>query len=440
MSEIEIGSGGKIAVSVALLRDQAAALARVHDRLGLVADSLASAGGALAFLGDSDAFVASATARALCERGEAFRAGLEQAADTYEYAEWMATAEAHSGVDGAIASAYGQRLAQAEASAPAVFRGAQQLFAGRGSDPLAAVGQELLVNGTTRFALLAALFAQTQDSGSWSPTLLTSAAPAGQSFVPNALHLPSTQGATRTGRAEPGVFSPVGTDAAVAARLVSERPVTPQALDLGGMLDTLPAGADVSITSYEFDGGREHILAIHGTDNWLPLGSDDVLDLESNLELFLAQDSALREAVGQAMADTGVLSTERVTVVGYSQGAMGALAEASDQRFAIGEVITLGSPQDLWLPDHVRHVDLAHLNDPVAALAAAGWATSGLGGRDLTIRGAGGHGTGTYRETARKADATNDPRIRQLHSDWQRFGDAKAAVRREYELERTAGK
>ncbi len=439
MSEVEIGSGGRIAVSVPLLREQAGVLNTVRARLENVAESLAAAGRELSVIGETGAFAACDSARTLVDRGEALCSGLGQAADTYEYAEWMATAEAHQVADVAKARALEQELARADAADPEGFARAQRLFNGQEGDPLSVVGRELLADGTTPFALLAVLLARTNQPGSWGQTRSVSVIPASAGLLSSALRLASAQPAIRAGRVEPGVVSPVDTDADVAATHVGERAIEPHALNLAGMLDTLPAGADLSVTSYEFEAGREHIIAIGGTENWWPVGSDDVLDLDSNLELFFAQESALRAAVAQAVADAGVLPTEPVTVVGYSQGAMGALAEASDQRLNVGEVITLGSPQDHWLPERVRHVDLAHLSDPVAALAVGGWATSGLGRRDVTVRGAGGHGLGTYRETARKADASGDPRIRQLHDDWQRFGDAKTAVRREYELERKVG-
>lgn len=436
MSEIEIGSGGRVRVSVPLLREQAAVLRGVRDRLYLIAESLARAAHEAAMLGASSAYTVRDAAYSAASRGAALSAGLEQAADTYEYAEWMVATEAHRAVDLLAARTYDGQLADAAAKDPADYDRARQLVDGRGLDPLAEVGHELLAGRVTPFGLIGAFMTRMPESARWLPAKVVSAPVAGSAFLPGGLRLPSTSPAVPTGSALPGVVSPVATGAAVAATRVSAAEVAAHPMTLEAMVSQVRAEVDMSITSYEFAGHREHIVAIDGTEFWSPIGSDDVLDLGSNLELFLAQESSLRTAIEQAMADAGVLSTDPVTIIGFSQGAMGALAEAFDQRYAIVDAVTFGSPQDLWLPAHVRHVDLAHAQDPVAALAGGGWATSGRGQRDITIRGDGSHKREQYRETARKADASGDPRIEQLHGDWQRFGDAKSAVRRDYELQR----
>ncbi len=423
MSDVDITSGGLISVSAPLLREQADALMRASSLLADAHDALVRATGALAanpYAGGEvgTALSASQAATRSSIRSQELGDGLRYVADTYECVEWEAARLAHAAANPQLADVYAQRQLEVAANNEAAFVHMWWLRDGdRSEDPLSQIGRELLADGAV-FGHLADGLAPPVESYWWQEI---GAATLGS-----------------LGRMPPGYVANIRSDGNVKARLVRETNPNAEAQDIGSMLTHLPSGADVSITTYEYAGGeREHVLAIGGTENWWPIDSPHVLDLTSNLELYLAGDSSLREAVGHAMAAAGVLETERITEIGYSQGAMGVLAEASDQRFNITQVITVGSPQDAWLPEYVQHVDLSHYNDPVAMLAIGGWGVSGLAQRDITIRAPGGHGPRDYRNTADKADGSGDPRVEELHEQWQRFGDAESVTRRDYELERT---
>ncbi|RZI95145.1 MAG: hypothetical protein EOO67_03170 [Microbacterium sp.] len=129
-----------------------------------------------------------------------------------------------------------------------------------------------------------------------------------------------------------------------------------------------------------------------------------------------------------------------VYIAGYSQGAMIGAHAARSGEYDVGWFVTFGSPVQAVLPDDVVQVTVRHADDPVVALAAGGAPTvAGSGGSVIVERvadplprfddlRAGVHQLGEYRETAMRADESDDPRIRAFHAGLQSMAGGAAGT------------
>jgi hypothetical protein len=128
---------------------------------------------------------------------------------------------------------------------------------------------------------------------------------------------------------------------------------------------------------------------------------------------------------------------DTVQVTGYSQGAMVAAHLAASGEYDVPVLATFGSPVAVDVDPATLVVDVRHDDDPIAALAAPpsaaalgadGGVTIGrvvdpaTGPHDVTMP---AHDGGAYLETARRADASGDPRLAALE---QRLAVYDAAV------------
>lgn len=120
-----------------------------------------------------------------------------------------------------------------------------------------------------------------------------------------------------------------------------------------------------------------HIVYLPGTDDlatrpWTADG--DVRDLGNDLHSAAGEETAYQRGILRAMSEAGIRSGEPVLLVGHSLGGMEAAALASrDTGFAIGDVVTAGSPtaQVPGYPDGVHVLSLEHRGDLVTTLDGA---------------------------------------------------------------------
>jgi pimeloyl-ACP methyl ester carboxylesterase len=158
------------------------------------------------------------------------------------------------------------------------------------------------------------------------------------------------------------------------------------------------------------DGTRSWVVAIPGTQTWLP-GSDNTLDGESDLQVLAgAADSATAGVLG-AMAAAGIPDDEPVVLVGHSLGGMVAMSVAAVAAgagaYRVGAVVTAGSPTVARaVPAAVPVIRLEHDEDAIPQLD--GEPTRVAGNVTRVGRAMGdtvyAHGIEEYRTTARLLD------------------------------------
>ena len=179
---------------------------------------------------------------------------------------------------------------------------------------------------------------------------------------------------------------------------------------------------NIRIESYETSTGRCVIVYLPGTANWSPVGGESAFDLRSNTELIGdSENSNSSRAAHAAMNAFGVNATDRVILVGYSQGGMLASQLAEGSPNVVG-LITIGAPiANSNLPADLPTLSIEHSNDIVPALAGAtnpmteNWATAsrhfeiGLG---QSVAAA--HEIDAYNETAKLVDGSSDSGLRRV--------------------------
>jgi hypothetical protein len=125
------------------------------------------------------------------------------------------------------------------------------------------------------------------------------------------------------------------------------------------------------------DGKPHYIVDIPGTKVWNSStpGSNNtnINDLGTNIHGVAGQDTALQQAVDQALKQAGATSTDPVMLVGHSQGGIIAANAAADWvnegKYNVTNVITAGSPVGLVdMPSSVQVLSLENSGDIVAHL------------------------------------------------------------------------
>lgn len=118
------------------------------------------------------------------------------------------------------------------------------------------------------------------------------------------------------------------------------------------------------------DGTRRVIVDIPGTKSWDPLPNGDVTSFSTNARALLGERTAYEQGVLTALTRAGVTPTDKVMLVGHSEGGMVAVTAARDAmrsgRFTITHVITAGSPIALsvgQVPSGVQVLALENKHD-----------------------------------------------------------------------------
>ncbi|SIT86043.1 hypothetical protein [Microbacterium sp. RU33B] len=179
--------------------------------------------------------------------------------------------------------------------------------------------------------------------------------------------------------------------------------------------------ARVRVEAYSMpDGSRQFAVYVAGTRS---ADRDEPWNWDSNAQLYTGHESASYTATTDALAAAGARPGDTVHAVGYSQGGMIVSHLAVEGAYDVRSVITLGSPVEADVAPTTLSVGIRHADDPVGGLAGGGHMLpvgapgsivversidpeSGI--RDL---GWGAHALAGYTETAEMVDASSDPRV-----------------------------
>ncbi|MFT4123026.1 MAG: hypothetical protein QM635_04240 [Microbacteriaceae bacterium] len=195
----------------------------------------------------------------------------------------------------------------------------------------------------------------------------------------------------------------------------------PSLEDLAGRLPTFDADerTRVRIERYRRPGEPDgYIVYIAGTSEWSPTGSDDPMDLTSNIVAMAGRSAASERAVRQAMRQAGVTAANDVVFVGHSQGGLIAHELAASGDYSTVGVLEIGSPADQSrLEADIPDIRLLHPEDVVPAIGGRGTTVDVIHGPwDDSVMAPDGepvtaHAASHYLETARLADQSGDARI-----------------------------
>ena len=197
----------------------------------------------------------------------------------------------------------------------------------------------------------------------------------------------------------------------------------------------------VRIERYETPTGRTAVVYLPGTAEWNPVGSGKAFDLRSDVEL--ASGKAITDsldAVRHAIKQADLVPSEKLILVGYSQGGMIA-AELTESGLPVAGLVTIGSPiADAIIPKDVPVISLEHSNDVVPAISgktnpiSENWVTAT---RHLDLQAGqsviAAHAMSGYQETAVLADRSSDEGV--IHVKREILGqltDAKLVSVREF--------
>ena len=146
-----------------------------------------------------------------------------------------------------------------------------------------------------------------------------------------------------------------------------------------------PGGVSVTFTGTGAD--RHAIVTVSGTEDW-GVGGTNVDDMSTNVSNAFGVSNLKAEAIQQAMISAGVTSTDKVLLVGHSQGGADVIDFAGNPAMAakydIAGVVTAGAPETVTYPNATIPVlELRTDGDVVPTLGAAsasGLAAAGLPG------------------------------------------------------------
>lgn len=437
--DVNITSGGGIAVDSSIVRDIGRRLRRVDGGLADACDLLQRAGDALdqapQIKQRTGAPGITACAGRLRELIAAVRHvvdACEQMANAFELAELRAQQSALSVVSPEAAAALQARIDELVRSDPDIENRVKwieadwlkQRHAGTGDQPLDDV---LAVLGGPAAAGLA--------SGPFVAGPVERLLRVGVDAADALGRGPLLPGARLTGAPPP-----------VSVRLVAAGTVAPTAA-LKDSIRRIPYGraGQVVVEKYTMkNGGGRFVAYIDGTRKVRPF-TDDPWDMGSNWDMYVDRETAAsQQAVLEALEQAGARPGDRVDLVGYSQGAAIASFTAMDGPYTTGTVITAGSPVEPWLTDAQTHVQLAHDGDLVANLTGQGPMGGSGSPQSITVSRDvdrllfwNEHDFSEYVETAGLADASGDPRVKALHDDFfSELGDAESVERMEFEAKR----
>ena len=405
--DIEISSGGAVAVDTESLRSAAAQLRLLADGCERVRDGLVRAESVMMVQGGRFLFTPTREARECAEAAAAVAGGLTMLADTYEYVELSAQAEAaRAGGDVRLAAMLEKRRRELAGFDPELPARAEQM-----TDAWRHGRDDALTTHLGRYAFLL---------GGGLGSLIVGPAYVGL--------------IDRVGRGTPSA-APMGEPRRVELTPVREGRTTAPA-SVTALARRIPSGdGRVRVERYRRpDGSREFTVYAAGTQRMLP--GPEPFDMASNLELYTGARSTSYDAIAQALTDAGARPGATVNLVGYSQGAMAVTAVALSGTYEVPMLVTFGSPVQADVGDGTLSVALRHGDDLVSALAAGGLASgAGAAGSFVAERTVASpltqdgllvapHMMGEYLETARALDDSTDPRMVAVRDRLAGWGDA----------------
>ena len=212
----------------------------------------------------------------------------------------------------------------------------------------------------------------------------------------------------------------------------------------------VPGGGEARIRVERYtmpDGSRQFALYVTGTQT-AASHTREAFDMTSNVELYTGERSASYDATLAALEQAGARPGDTVHAFGHSQGAMVATHLAVEGRYDTPTLVTFGSPLEGQVGGVTLSVALRHGDDPVAALAAGGNAAPvGAPGSFVAERTGDplpgvhdirmpAHGIDSYTDTARLLDESTDPRMHAVRQVFEEFGSAASVDVLEFSAER----
>ncbi|WP_353112682.1 hypothetical protein [Microbacterium sp.] len=446
--DLEITSGGAIAVDTGAMREVASRIAGVGRTLTEAADAIRRACEALstsaalsARVDPGEPAAAIAALGDLAARCDADAHGVRLMADAFELVDLAARQrmEEPGGADPGLQA----RIDALAASDPTVGRMAAHLMAQWeeqrfDADPLAL----------------------RRAAAEWSPVLGPGVAVAGAYLLPllATVAAGAAFGAERWAIGEVdhrgrGVLAP-GSRLEGPAPAVSVQRIGGTAAgaprDLAAAVRRLPYGssAQVRVDRFAMPGGEQRFMVFIDGTRQRAGGTSEPWDGNSNLRMYdQRRTSASYEAVRKALAASGAEPGDAVDVVAYSQGGLIGSFLAAEGEYRVESLLTVGSPVEPQLDDGTQLAQLRHRDDPVGN-GLSGNGSPGLSGSSdsFTVRrdtGAadlfGAHGLDEYLETATLADASGDPRVEALRAHWRELDRAVEVESSLYRAEQPEG-
>lgn len=230
---------------------------------------------------------------------------------------------------------------------------------------------------------------------------------------------------------------------------VPNRGATGAPTSLADATERIPQGESrIRVERYAMpDGTRQFAVYVAGTRT-VEADTTEPFDMGSNLELYTGERSASYDATLAALAAAGAEEGDVVHAFGHSQGAMVTAHLALEGGYDTRTLVSIGSPVEAAVGEGTLSISLRHSDDPVAALAGGGHAgTVGSPGSFIAERTADpqlgmqdyrlpAHGIDGYAETARLLDASRDPRMDAVRNLFDELGSAASVEITEYAAER----
>ncbi|WP_029145972.1 hypothetical protein [Microbacterium luticocti] len=449
--DIDIRSGGVVAVDTGSLRDAAARFAVLDDRLCAVAHDLLTQSRAVVAAVPAPAYAAaipdlltraSTDAAATADELAQIVHDLRELADTYDVVEARARAMMAlwpgAGPGEVIGAVYGlraveQRHPDAVARADAAVTARDLSIGAQLSSPANAGGYLYLplafvVSPALGIVLLAAA------------SRLPEAAQGAQALIRMLGAGTIAQGSRLVGAGEPVEVTQVG---------ASSTAVPPDGL--ADALGRIPDDARVRVETYTMpDGSTRYAVYVAGTRDFSPVPGTDPFDLHSDTQLYLGQDASAYDAVVQALYDAGVPEGATVYLFGHSLGGMIVDRLAIQGGYDTRMLVTAGSPTEAEVGPETLSVQLRHTDDVVQSLAAGGSPGQVGASGSLVVERVGDpmprpgdltlapHHLSVYVGTARLVDAATDPRTQRMQQVLGQLRGATAVTAVEYDATRVA--
>ncbi|MFT4213206.1 MAG: hypothetical protein QM622_00295 [Microbacterium sp.] len=419
--DLDIRSGGVVAVDTASLRDAAARLTLLGSDGADVHETLAQAVGILIAAGIW-LHPPAERAQDLATDAAAIAADLRTLADTYEYLELSAAAD----------------LARAAGDVSLVWLLHAQRRALESADPFVGLRAEAAL-AQWRRGVDDGLAAKFDPVGA----VLGVPVASGGGLLAGLLGVVSIWGRGTASTPLTGAGEAVSTP-------VLRRESTSAPDGLVTLAQRMPGEGDSRIRIEDYtmpDGSHEYVAYAAGTTTVTAGVSPDAFDMGSNFSLYSGERAASYDAVLQALADAGAQPGDAVHLVGHSQGAMVASAVALAGVYTVPTLVTFGSPVQPDVGSTTLNVALRHRDDPVVGLADGGRATSAGSADSIVVERTveripwsdtplAAHHLSEYEVTAAAADASPDPRMDAVRDTFDHLGTAASVAVTVYGAER----
>lgn len=430
--DLDIRSGGVVAVDTETLREAAGGFARLGRELEAIVRLVGSAGAQL-FALPRIAWDVSSRVEELRRRiGDAVAhaqradADLRAAAAVYEVVE--------------LRAARGVAEAAGETATLAAIEARIAVLADEYPDVLETASRGPLAWG---LAWPAELTGQAGAALWWAPPGIAVAAGAGMFGTAQLARVVGAGTVPRDARLR--VASTAIIVAPVRRDTRTEAPTT-----LAAAAARIPGGegSRIRVEKYTMaDGSRQFAVYVTGTQSFAPV-SKDPFDMTSNVQLYSGSTSASYDATLAALRESGARPGDAVHAFGHSQGAMVTAHIALEGEFDTRTLVSFGPPVEADIGADTLSVSLRHTDDPVVALEGGGHdypvgapgsfvaervADPDPGLHDVRLP---AHGIAAYTETARMLDASTDPRMDPVRALLDELGAAASVESVEYSAER----